>query len=653
MKKIEQLFTPIKLGGVEIKNRIVMPPMGIGFGGSDGSVTEKLMDYYEARAAGGAGMIIVQVTTVNSIRKYASKTLGLFDDKLIPSWKELVKRIHAHGAKISTQLFDPGPFSPSSLSGVQPVGPSPIAARGFQELPRQLSLEEIEEVINDFVEAARRAREAGLDAIEIHAAHGYAMIGSFLNAYFNKRIDRYGGSLEGRVQLLVDILRRIKDKVGSDFPVIVRISGDDRVAGGRSLQETQFIAPMIVEAGADALEISGGTVPETFWAVTPPSGTPLAFNADFAQAVKQVVDVPVISPGRINTPHLAEFIIKSGKADMVAIGRALMADPEFPKKAMAGNYEDIRPCIGDNQGCLGVPLVKRPTTCTMNPAVGREKEMTIVPTDSPKQVVVVGGGPAGLEASRVAALRGHKVTLFERENTLGGQINLACVPPFKQEFINSIKYFSRQAEKAGVDLEIGKEATPEVIENLNPDAVILATGAIPNIPADIPGINGEQVVTAWDVLSGRATLKAGNVVILGGGSVGCETADFLAETGDNLMVGKTSVTVVEMMSRVAMDMAIQTRHLLMQRLAARGVKLLTSTKVLEILNDGVKVVQDGREEKICGMDQIVLALGAKPIEDLSEKLKGKLPEVYVIGDAKKPRSLVDATAEGAEIGRII
>jgi len=647
---LKHLLSPIKIGTMEVRNRIVMPPMGTLFGAPDWTVTERHLNYYEARAKGGAGLIIAEVTNVSAVRTYGINTLGLFEDKQIPSWIELAKAVHSHGAKLAAQLMDAGPESLSFLSGVQPMGPSIVASRIWQQIPRELSIEEIEGVIDDFAEAARRGREAGLDAIEIHAAHGYAMVGSFLSPFFNKRTDAYGGSLEGRLKLLLEIVKRIKAKAGPDFPIIVRMSGDDRVPGGRTLQETQFIAPILVEAGIDALEISGGSVPG---AVVPPSGTPLALNAPFAEAVKQVVSVPVICVGRINSPQLAEFVIANGKADLVSMGRALMADPEMPKKAAAGNFEDIAPCVADNYGCLGSANQGKPATCIMNPAMGREKEMAIVAAKKPKRVLVVGGGPAGLEVAWVAALRGHRVSLFEKERKLGGQVNLASVPPYMQEISQLITYLSRQIEKAGVKVELGTEVTPELVQKMKPHVVIVATGAAPMVPDDIPGIDKEKVVTAWDILTGKAAQTARNVVILGGGLVGCETADFMTGTGDNLGADRTDVTILEMLEDVASDMVPEPRHLLMQRLHAKGVKVMTSAKVKEILDDGVLFMRDGEEGSIHNADYVVLALGSRPVDHLSEKIKGKVAEVYVIGDAKEPRKVLEATAEGAEVGRKI
>ena len=653
MKNPASLFSPVRIASLAVKNRIVMPPMHTGFGGADGSITQRIIDYYEARAKGGVGLIIVEAATVNPIRKYSPRALGLFDDSLIPGWKRLVRAIHDNGAKIAVQLLDPGPFGSSHLSGGPPVGPSAVSASNMWESPRELSLDEIQGVIHDFTQAARRAKEAGLDAVEIHAAHGFAMVGAFLSPLLNKRTDSYGGSLEGRLQFLLDVIKGIRADAENDFPIIVRISGDDRIPGGRTVQETQFIAPMIVEAGANALEISGGTVPHAFWAVVPPAGTPLALNADSAAAVKQVVAVPVISVGRINDPHMAQFVIASGKADMVSMGRALIADPELPAKAYKGHFEDIRPCVADNQGCLGVPTAQRETTCIVNPAAGRERQMEIVPSDVPRNVMVLGGGPSGMEAARVACLRGHAVTLIEKEATLGGQMNLAGIPPSKQEMCKLVQYLYVQMEKAGVTVRTGTKASAGLISKAAPDVVVVATGGAPIIPDDIPGINKDRVVTAWDVLAGKAR-PDGEVVILGGGSVGCETADLLASSGDNLMTGRTTVTILEMQPNVAMDMSIQSRHLLMQSLREKGVRIITACKVEEIVDDhALKITRDGGAESMVHADHMVLALGTKAVNNLSTVLKGKVDEIHVIGDAKRPRSILEAIAEGAEIGRTI
>jgi 2,4-dienoyl-CoA reductase-like NADH-dependent reductase (Old Yellow Enzyme family)/thioredoxin reductase len=649
-----QLFTPIQIGSMVVRNRIVMPPMHMGYGSTDGTVTERYRDYYGARAKGGAGLIITEATAVHPERKYGLVPLCLYDDALIPSWRELADTVHRHGAKLAVQLMDPGPEGMKILTGMDPVGPSPVPGRSlFRSMPRELTIGEIQAIVEDFGHAIRRAREAGLDAVEIHAAHGYALVGSFMSPFFNKRTDAYGGSLERRAKILLDIIRSARDKVGPDFPLIVRIAGDERRTGGRTLQESQFIARILVDAGVDAIEVSGGTIPTVFWAVVAPSGTPLALNADFAHGIKQVVDVPVICVGRINTPRVAEFVLETGKADMVSMGRALHADPELPNKAAAGNLDDITPCIACNIGCIGTVMQGRFATCIVNPAAGKEREMALVPADEPKQVLVAGGGPAGLEAARVAALRGHRVTLFEKREKLGGQINMASVPPFMQEISQLIQYLSRQVEKAGVRVELGKEVTPELIDTRKPDVLIVATGAQPLIPDSLRGTDRDNVVTAWEVLAGHEAALARNVVIVGGGLVGCETADFLAQTTDNMDVAPTHVTILEMRDRLALDGNPEARHLLMERLYEKRVEILLNAKAKEIIDGGVVLTRNGQEVSVQGAEYVILATGAKPVDTLSAAVKDKVPEVYVIGDARNPATALQATADAAEVGRKI
>jgi NAD(H)-dependent 7beta-hydroxy-3-oxo-delta4-cholenoic acid oxidoreductase len=652
MTEYKLLFSPVKIGKMELKNRIIFPPMYSRLATEDGYVTQKQIDYYEVRAAGGAAMLTVDAVRVNKRSKFYPNSLGLFDDDQIPGWKKLCDAIHSHGAKVSTQMLHPGP-SAGSMHGTVPVGPSPVWASDVRETPQELSLEEIKVIIGEYAEAVRRGKEAGLDSVQLHAAHGYSLIGSFMSPYFNKRTDEYGGSVEDRIKILLDIIKAIKAKVGQDFPITVRISGDEYRQGSRGIAESQFIAPIIEEAGADALEISAGIVPDSFWQVIPPTGTPPGLNANAAEAIKQVVNIPVIAVGKINTPRVAEFILKTGKADIVGIARQIATDPDFPKKAFEGRLDDIVPCMGDNLGCLFGHPTRGHVTCLMNPARARERECVIEPTENPKKILVAGGGPAGLEAARVAANRGHDVTLMDKAGKLGGQINLACVPPMKQEFSRMIKYLSHQVKKEGVKIELGKEVTADTIDELKPDAVIVATGAVPLIPDNIPGIDGDNVVSAWDVLAGKVGTASRNVVIVGGGAVGSETADYLARIDDNASILSTKVTIVEMKEEIAMDMGVQPREILINRLRERDVDVLKSTTVKEIHSDSVTVEKKGRLEKVEDIDLVVLAMGATSVNQIAEIVKDKVAEVHVIGDAKKPRMALEAIDEGREIGRTI
>ncbi|MFC1943950.1 FAD-dependent oxidoreductase [Chloroflexota bacterium] len=649
---LEKLFSPVEIGTMRVRNRIVFPPIHTGYAAPDGKVTDTLIAYHQAQARGGVGLIVTGVVSVVEAAQWVPNQIVLYDDNFIPGLKQLAEAVHARGAKLAPQLVHPGPENLYVLSKVRSVGPSPILDHYSKEVSRELSVEEIEGIIEDFGQAARRAREAGCDGVEIHAAHSHLLVGVFLSPYRNKRFDAYGGSIEGRVKFSIEVIKRIKEIAGHDFPVILRISGDEIIPGGRTIQETQYIAPLLVEAGVDAFEISGGVWPELAWRTVPPMGTPLGLNVPYAAAIKEAVEVPIIAVGRINNPRMAEHILGTGKADLVSMGRALLADPDLPNKASEGRYEDIVPCIGCLTGCQGARAQGKPMTCLVNPTLGREGEITIAPAQKSKKVLVVGGGPAGLEAARMAAVRGHSVTLFEKAAKLGGQINLASVPPLKQEICLVLKYLATQVEKAGVKVELGKEVTPELVGELKPDVVVVASGAAPFIP-DMPGVEGERVCTAWDVLAGNAAQRARNIVVLGGGMVGCEVADCLASRGDNLIVGRRVVTIVTRQRDVALDMLMEPRQLLMERLREKEVRMLTRATTKEILDNGVLVVKDGGEESIVSADCVVLARGVKPVDELSEAIKDKVAEVYVIGDAKEPRQALEAISEGMEVGRNI
>ncbi|MCX5819632.1 MAG: FAD-dependent oxidoreductase [Deltaproteobacteria bacterium] len=649
MRNLKFLFTPIRIAAMEVKNRIVMSAMSTNLGSPQGYVTPVLIQYFAARARGGVGLIITGDVGIDPKGRYQMRSLGLYDDQFIPAWKELTREVHSHGAKIAPQLIHPSFNAHSSLNGVQPVAASPIASRRFRELPRELRVEEIEIIIEEFVTAARRAQEAGCDAVQIHCAHSHHLLGSFLSPLHNKRTDEYGGDIHGRLKLPLEVIRRIRAKVGPGFPILVRISGAEFEPGGRTLEETQYIAPFFVEAGADALNISGGTT--NIGSVAPPMGSPAGIYAPLAAAIKEVVKIPIISVGRILTPWVAEDILSSGKADMVAMGRALLADAEFPRKAAAGNWEDITPCVGDLH-CLMSLYSDKTIACMVNAAAGREEEMALIPAKERKKILVVGGGPGGLEAARIAALRGHKVTLMEKSTKLGGQLLAAAFPPTKQEFSCLVKYLAGQACKSGVKVELNKEVTPNVIDEFHPDAVIIATGGLPQIPPKFCGINRKNIVNSWDVLIGKV-LPGQKILVIGGGATGCETADFLAHPVDDLSPKGNRVTIMEMLDNVCLDDLSPRRSALILRLRQKGVKIITQATVTEILEDGVTYIHNNTTKSLRGFDTIVLATGTRSNNLLMEEIKGKSIPAYIVGDAKDPRNAVQAIAEGAEIGRKI
>jgi len=650
MKKLYKLFTSIKIGNLEVKNRIVFPPMVTGHAGEDGKVTESHLNWYEARAKGGVGLIIVEFTPVVKRGTAGPVLLGIWDDGLIPGLQELVKKVHAYDTKIFIQLAHAGRQTASAFLGGQlPVAPStipcPLREPLLHEVPHELSIEEIEEIVRQFGMAGRRAKEAGFDGLEIHGAHGY-LISEFMSPYTNKRHDAYGGDLLSRMKFPLEIIESVRREVGKDFPISFRYSGNEYVPDGRTIEESKRIARILEAVGVDCLHVAAG-VYESFWSQIPPYGIQEGFNAADAAVIKQVAGIPVITVGRIKSPEVAEEILEQGKADMVALGRQLICDPDWPQKVAAGDFDEIRPCIGCTQSCINRGIVEgKPAACIYNTAAGMEGEAVVRRTKSPKKVLVIGGGPGGLEAARVAALRGHRVMLFEKAEKLGGRFNLACIAPFKQEFALAIKWLTNQVTKLGVEVELGREVTPKLVEEISPDAVVIATGAVTQIPS-VPGMERREVVIGEDILGGKAHLGT-RVAILGGGGIGTEVADFMAQRGKQ-------VTIVEMLPEIGVPTGISlfVAQLLIPRLLRYGVKILTRALVKEITDAGVVVTVDAKEETIVGIDQVIVAMGAKPVNELAKKIEGKVAEFYIIGDAKEPRTAFEATHEGAEAARLI
>ena len=642
---MEELFSPIKIGSMELKNRIVMPPMTTVLGGADGEVTDRFIDFYAARARGGAALITAEAVDVHPYTHNLS--LGdrgftaIYDDRFIPGLRRLTDTIHAAGAKASLQLHHSGNAMIMLDPSKPPVAPSAVACPGGQ-VPRPLRVEEIEELAQAFGAGARRAREAGFDAVDIHGGHGY-LIAQFMSAYFNRRTDGYGGDVSSRLRFPIEVLREVRKNVGDAFPIIFRFSADERVPGGRGVDESAAIAPLLVEAGADCLSVTTGMHFTLLYTVAG-MGMPMGLNVESAAAIKRAVDVPVMVAGRLNDPLLAGTVLAEGKADLIAIGRGLIADPELPAKLAAGRRDDIRWCIACNQGCIGALASGAPFSCMVNPEVGRASEMTPKPSPRPRRVLVAGGGPAGMEAARTAALRGHRVTLYERGEQLGGQLRLACVPPRKQEICAYLGFMERQLSQLGVDVVLGQALAPDVVRQADPQVVIVATGSRPLVPA-IPGIDADNVVTAHEVLSGKA-VTGQRVLVAGGGRVGCETAEFLDQSGKR-------VVLVEMRSELAADMIPVPRESLLHALRRTQIEVRTSTRVVEIGAEGVAVECDARRDTLRDVDTVVLALGVTPVDELADAIREQIAEVHVIGDASRASDALDAIAAGADIGRQI
>ena len=649
--RFERLFQPIRLGEIEVKNRLVMSPMLIGFATKDGFVTERLKAYYEERARGGIGLIIVEENCIDApTGRGGAVQLCINDDKYTPGLGELATIIKKHGAKAAIQLHHAGRLAATRYTGRQPVAPSAIPALGG-DMPRELSIAEIEAIVEKFAEGAERAQRAGFDAIEIQAVCGY-LLTQFLSPDSNKRQDAYGGRLRNRARILLDIVAAVRNRVGTSYPVWVRLCAQEfHTNNGITIKEAQQVARWLEEAGVVALNISADYYRSSMsiaWKVKgeklprPPMAHPHGFLIPLAAKIRRVVNVPVMAVGWMS-PETGEQALREGKIDMVVMGRPLIADPEIPNKTASGRLDDIQPCIGCLVCTEGL-LFDRETVCTVNAAVGREHEYLMLPAKKKKRVVVVGGGPAGLEAARVAALRGHEVTLFDKETNLGGQLLTASLPAHKGVLAKLANYLITQICQLGVKVELGSEATAEVVLKAQPDAVVVATGVTRSVPK-LPGIEMAKVVDAADVLTGKAQVGA-TVVIMGGGIVGCETAEFLADKGKK-------VTIVEMLDNLASGMERRHKEYLLQRLDLLGVTILKSTKGEAVREEGLVVSTGARSKQVLAADNIVLATGATPKQELYRQLSGKVPEIYLVGDCLEPRRVVEAIAEGFRAGQVV
>jgi len=635
-----KLWEPFRIGRMELKNRVVMPPMVTRYAADDGFVTERTRDYYEARARGGAGLIIVEATYVHRQGWAFPNQLGISDDKFIPGMRELVDVVHKHGAKIGIQIHHGGREAKSAVNGLQPVAPSPLPGMAG-ETPREMMVEEIAETVAYFADAAVRARTAGFDGVELHGAHGY-LIDQFLSPNSNKRKDEYGGSVRNRACFLLEIIADVKEAVGDDYPVWCRMDGKEYGVEGITLEDAQKTARLVQEAGLAAIHVSAWG-PESPVNRTTPTFTPVVIE-DLAEGIKKVVSIPVIAVGRI-TPEDAERLLEEGKADLIAIGKAMLADAEWANKVASGKTDDITPCIICN-GCrddLRNPKLVG-IRCSANATLGREKESDIVPAAKPKKILVVGGGPAGMEAARVAAMRGHQVTLWEKESRLGGQLVQAAIPPHKDRIAPLTKYLETQLQKLGVRIQLGKEATATAVAEFKPDAVVVATGIRPFVP-DIPGLDKAQVVQAGDVLEEK--VKVGNkVAIIGGELVGCETAEFLVDQGKQ-------VTVMRRGSEMATSVGPSNRAFFLSRLLDKGVTLLREVRYDGISAEGVIITTRDGEERTIEADTVVLAAGSVPDTALYDAIKDKVSEAYHIGDCVEPRTIRDAISEGFRTGQKI
>jgi len=634
MKKFENLFREIKIGRVTLRNRIVMPPMVMCYASSEGEINEQVIAHFEARAKGGVGLIIIEASYIHPSGKGFESEVAIDRDTLIPRLHMLTNAVKVNGSAIATQLYHGG----IQAHVDQPVGPSAIGRKVFlpPRTPRELSTSEVEEMVEHFANAALRAKMSGFDMVEVHGTHGY-LIAEFLSPLTNKRTDKYGVD---RTLFATEIVQRIKEKCGRDFPVIFRLVADEFEEGGITVEYAKEVAKKLEAAGVDAFDVTGGNYDTADHIIPPVYYDKQGYFFKQASEIKKAVNVPVISGGMIIDPIIADSAINDGIVDLVFIGRQLIADPEWPNKVREGKEEDIKPCIACEE-CIERIFFQEPVNCSVNPLKGFEykylSEEDIPEAKEKKKVVIVGGGLAGLEAARIAKTRGHDVVLFEESNELGGVLKLVLEEETKLRIKKLIDWYKSTMKKLDITIKINEKVLPETIKKEAPDVVILATGSDPLIPK-IPGV--ENATLAEDILSGKA--KTGNsVVIIGGGLVGCELALNLAAEGKK-------VTIVEALPQVATGEPTLSRMGIINLLTKAKINILTNAPVIEVYKDGVDIADSlGRRTKV-NADTVILSVGriSRIDKDIIESSKSIAKEVYVIGDAKQPRRIIDAIKEG-------
>jgi 2,4-dienoyl-CoA reductase (NADPH2) len=663
--KFVKLFESFKVKNLEVRNRIVMPAMALNFS-RDGGINDKIINFYRERAKGEVGLIIIGGAGVEP-RGGGPTMFAIHDDKYIPGYTQFVDEMHKYGAKTFVQLYHAGAYSgmPDMVSA------SAVMSNLTRRVPKELTIEDIKIVQENHAGAAERALKAGFDGVELLGSAGY-LINQFLSPITNKRTDEYGGSLEHRLRYPLELIKLVKDRVGAKMIVGMRVAGDDFVPGSNSYKESAIFAKHYSDAGIDYINVTGGwhetRIPQI------PMMVPQGAYAYLAENIKNNVNVPVFSSNRINSPTVAEQILRDQMADAVCMGRALIADPYLPLKAREDRLWDIRKCVGCNQGCFDHIFTGKSVECMRNYVASREGKIDLdKKTETPMKVLIIGAGPGGLEAARVAKILGHDVTIIEKKNALGGQANFSWVPPGRHDIKEIMDYYSAQIDHLGINLQLGTEADVKLISKYNPDAVIFASGVKYVIP-DIPGIDGSlgsEIYLADKILEGDYPIGK-NVVVLGGSATGMETAIWAAELGalnsevakfisfyellpqeevfKRWLKGNRNVTVMDLLPKLGMSIGRTTRGFLIGQLTKLGIDTILDVKITKFEGKTIEYEQGGEKKKLNGIDTTILATGVEPNSDLYEKLKETNPsyKVYRIGDCKNPRTMMEAIHEGFE-----
>jgi 2,4-dienoyl-CoA reductase-like NADH-dependent reductase (Old Yellow Enzyme family)/thioredoxin reductase len=635
------LFRPLKLGCLVLPNRVVMTTVKLGYSNDKGEVTERHTAFYERRAEGGVGLITIEPMYVQRNGRELPTQLGIHSDELVPGLQQLTEDVHSAGGRIMAHINHAGrAANPKLVSAEELVSASDVRCPANQVAPRSLKEDEIAGIISAFGAAARRVGEARFDAIEIPFSHGY-LIHQFLSPHTNHRDDEYGGSLGNRLRFGREIIAAVRAQVGEDFPIIVRMNAKDYFKGGLEIEDAIEIACALETMGLQALSVTSGTMCESVPFCLYPTGTPKANLLPMATRIREAVSLPVIVAGRIRTPRVACEALAAGQTDLIGLGRPFLADPDWVRKTKACDEKSILLCAACIQGCLAELRKGEGTHCMFNPFTGRESDFQITPAVQPRHIMVVGGGPAGLEAATIAAHRRHKVTLFERENRLGGQFALAAKAAYKEEFNDVIDHMVLMAQRAGVEIHMNMPVTPQMVVESRPDAVILATGGIP-LTVPFPGLESTRWILASDLMDGIVDVETPTALVIGGGLVGLEAAELLANNG-------VQVTLIKRRDNPGGDMDILARNMLLKRLQDHHVDLHINTKIQRLTEDTLIAQQENQKIKF-SIETVVIAVGVRPNRELPDALANSDLEIYTIGDVVEPRQALEAIWEGFEIG---